>query len=103
MKRAIFARDPRCLMRCGADSETVNHRANRGMGGGKGRDGYANGCGICHVCNGRIESEASYAAYARYLGVKLRSWQNPEDTVLAHYSLGKIKPHDDETWEEVDD
>ena len=85
--RAVVVRDEMCAMRgtnpaCNGRAETANHRLNRGAGGSKLRNGLANACGICHVCNGLIESDPDLAQIARAQGVKLVEGDVPEDVAL---------------------
>lgn len=76
-KALILARDPYCLMRCGRASEVANHRANRGSGGAASANRVANGCGLCHECNGLIESSYRHADDARRWGVKISRYADP--------------------------
>ncbi len=62
---------------CGAVAREANHRGNRGAGGSKRANTLANGCAICHECNGRIEADADYAEQARARGVKLSRYDDP--------------------------
>lgn len=66
----------RCCM-CGGVATEANHRINRGMGGRRSLNVYANGCALCHDCNRRIEADADYRAIAIERGVKLLDGQDP--------------------------
>jgi hypothetical protein len=67
---------------CAGRADTANHRLNRGAGGSKLRNGMSNGCAICHVCNGLIESDSALASVARERGVKLRQGDEPAECRL---------------------
>jgi len=56
---------------------TIQHRANRGMGGSKLRDGFENLLTLCGVCNTLLEQDAAFAELGRQRGWKLASWQDP--------------------------
>lgn len=75
--RTIMFRDGHKCAMCGRRAEVANHRANRGAGGFKAANTMANGCALCHQCNGRIESDADYAAEARRRGVKISKHDDP--------------------------
>lgn len=77
-KQIILWRDGDLCCMCRQRATEANHRANRGAGGSKYRNTLPNGCALCTICNGRIESDAEYAAEARRRGVKLDSWDDPE-------------------------
>lgn len=83
-KREILERDGGvCLMwgsnpQCRYEADTVNHRINRGAGGSRSLNVLVNGCAICSVCNGLIESDSELAAVARERGVKVRSSHNAD-------------------------
>lgn len=76
-KAVILWRDGGLCCMCGGWADEANHRLNRGMGGRLSLNHYANGCAICHDCNGRIESDPEYAELARQRGVKLREGDDP--------------------------
>lgn len=81
---AILWRDgDKCAM-CGHRARTANHRANRGAGGHRGSNRLANGCAICHDCNGLIESDPVLAERARDRGVKLSRYDDPEAVPYLH-------------------
>lgn len=61
----------------GGPAFEVNHRRNRGTGGG-GDDTPNNACAIHTVCNGRLESDSVFAVEARRRGVKLITGDDPE-------------------------
>lgn len=78
VRQLVFDRDGRMCANCGIDDMlTIQHRANRGMGGSKLRDGYENLMTLCYWCNGRLESNAEFAAIGIDNGWKLRSWDDP--------------------------
>jgi hypothetical protein len=75
--RAILNRDgDKCAM-CGRRARTANHRANRGAGGFRAANVLSNGCALCHLCNGLIESDGPLAEIARARGVKISKWDDP--------------------------
>lgn len=77
-KATILFRDGyKCAM-CGHRATEANHRGNRGAGGHRASNTLANGCAICHECNGAIESDALRAAVARERGVKISRYEDPE-------------------------
>lgn len=72
----ILQRDMTCAMHgthpeCRGRAEVANHRAGRGMGGSPAANVAPNGVGLCHPCNGLIESDAELAEVARRRGVKV--------------------------------
>ena len=74
----LLARDV-CCQHCGRIDDTlvVQHRANRGAGGSKSRNRPSNYVLICSSFNGLMESSAAHAEFARKMGIKLGSWENP--------------------------
>lgn len=85
----LLDRDGYCL-HCGEQEAIApNHRANRGMGGSKLRDGSENLVVLCSELNGLIESNAVAAQLARKHGWKLESWQNPIDIPVTDLVSGK--------------
>lgn len=72
----------------GGPAEQVNHRLNRGTGGG-GDDTVNNGCAIHDVCNGLLESDSKFAAEARRRGVKLVAGDDPESVPLWSVLFGQ--------------
>lgn len=76
-KATILFRDgDKCAM-CGRRATEANHRANRGAGGHRASNTLANGCAICHECNGAIESDPEAAELARARGVKVSRYEDP--------------------------
>lgn len=55
----------------------MQHRANRGMGGAPDLDRPSNLIILCSWFNGLIERNVEAARYARAMGWKLRSWDDP--------------------------
>jgi hypothetical protein len=83
LKVGVLLRDGmRCAMD-GADgcpggvARDVNHRRNRGAGGG-GDDTANNACTVHSVCNGLLESSSEFAGEGRRRGVKLVAGDDPE-------------------------
>lgn len=89
-KSIILERDGHQCPMCGGRANEANHRANRGAGGYKAGNVLSNGCAICSLCNGRIESDPRYAELARDRGVKLSRYDDPRQEPYLHPML-KIK------------
>lgn len=68
------AEGPHCTRFTGL---TIQHRANRGMGGSELRDGLENLLTLCATCNVLLEQDARWAEIGRERGWKLFSWENP--------------------------
>lgn len=95
-KRIIIWRDGELCCMCGHRAEEANHRINRGMGGRPSLNVLSNGCALCHECNGRIESDAEYAAIARQRGVKLDDGADPRAVpYLSPFYRLPVYPRDD--------
>jgi len=78
-------RDSYCW-HCGTtDTLVPHHRANRGMGGSKSLDTLQNIILVCADFNGRMESDAAVATWARDLGLKLSKFANPGEPVFDNY------------------
>ena len=78
----------RCV-HCGLDDDTLvpQHRKNRGFGGSKERNAPSNIITLCSAYNGRIEADAKAAKFAREMGWKLDSWDDPAE--VPFYSEGQ--------------
>jgi hypothetical protein len=76
----LVKRDGFCL-HCGKSDDTLvpQHRKNRGMGGSKLLDNPSNLVLICSLFNGQIESSPPHAEFARKMGIKLLSWEDPKE------------------------
>lgn len=99
--RIILERDGhRCAM-CGQRARVANHRANRGHGGHRGSNRIANGCALCHECNGLIEADADLAELARRRGVKLSRYDDPTLEPYLHPILNMVVLLDDEGGLEI--
>ena len=73
----LLIRDSYCL-HCGETQAVApNHRINRGMGGSKKLDNWANLVILCSLLNGQIESDTRWASMAESYGWKLRRYQDP--------------------------
>ena len=79
----LLARDIWC-QHCGRqdDTLTVQHRKNRKMGGSKLLDNPSNLVLICSEFNGLMESNSGQAEFARKMGLKLSSWENPAEVPI---------------------
>jgi hypothetical protein len=72
---------------CGStDTLVPHHRANRGMGSFKALDTLQNIILVCADFNGRMESDAAVATWARDLGLKLSKFANPSEPVFDNYA-----------------
>jgi hypothetical protein len=72
---------------CGQETDLVpHHRANRGMGSYKALDTLQNCIMVCSDYNGRMESDAAVASWARDLGHKLSKFMSPSAPVFDNYA-----------------
>lgn len=72
VRTQVFERDLKCCVACGSSyGLTIQHRINRGMGGSKTLDGYANLLTLCFACNTALESDAAFAEKGRRMGWKV--------------------------------
>lgn len=73
----LLERDGYCL-HCG-ETEAIapNHRINRGMGGSKKLNNWANLLILCSLLNGQIEADHRWARVATKYGWKLKPWDDP--------------------------
>lgn len=72
VRSQVFERDCKCCVACGTSyGLTIQHRINRGMGGSKRLDGYANLLTLCFACNTALESDAAFAEKGRDMGWKV--------------------------------
>lgn len=77
-RRLVYDRDGNMCANCGIDETlTIQHRANRGFGGDPSKERLSNYMVLCYWCNGRLESNADFAAIGIDKGWKLRSWEDP--------------------------
>ena len=77
-RRLVFARDGDECVHCGTtEGLTIQHRANRGMGGSKLLDTAPNLVVMCAEANQRLESNAVFADLGRTLGWKIRRSDDP--------------------------
>lgn len=84
MKRAdvkkLYERDQYQCLHCGSTEQlTVQHRANRGMGGSKNRDQASNLITLCWFMNFEMEASSKKAEIAKRHGWKLESWESPSE------------------------
>jgi len=82
LRKIVYARDGHACWHCGAtDGLSIQHRANKGMGGSKTRDRLDNLLTFCLEGNQRMEADASFANQARDNGWKLPSWTTYDSPV----------------------
>lgn len=75
LRKKVYARDGHACWHCGAtEGLSIQHRANKGMGGSKHRDRLDNLLTFCLEANQRLESDANFAMQGRDNGWKLASW-----------------------------
>ena len=79
--RQLVARDGHVSAWTGEDVPELvpQHRLNRGMGGSRQLDRVSNLVWIESEINGLIEADPEWAKEAEDRGIKLRSWQLPEN------------------------
>ena len=84
-RRLVFERDGHECVHCGTtEGLTIQHRANRQMGGSKHRDGPENLVTLCWQSNTRLEADSAFADLGRLYGWKLRSWETPAETPVLY-------------------
>ena len=96
----VAPRDGRICAHCGAtDGLSIQHRANKGMGGSKAREAMANGCILCVMFNVALEQNADDAARARRMGWKISKFDDPEKVPFWHATTqGWRMVFNDGTW-----
>lgn len=99
VRSTVLSRDGgACVARtrqCGGPL-TIQHRINRGMGGGEeALDQASNLIVLCWNCNGRLERDPAFAELGRKLGWKLGSTEDPGE--IAYFHRGELE------WRLVDD
>lgn len=96
----VAPRDGRACAHCGVtDGLSIQHRANKGMGGSKAREGLANGCILCVMFNVDLEQSAEAAARARRMGWKISKYDDPETVPFWHApTQGWRMVFNDGTW-----
>ena len=86
----VFERDGYMCVDCGTPyTLTIQHRANRGMGGSKNLDRMSNLITMCVTHNGLLESDAEYAGRGREYGWKVHRNRTvaPEDVPVFYRPL----------------
>ena len=91
----IFERDGYRCPHCGHRANSVQHRANRGMGGSKHRDNPSNLLAFCWDFNTLMESDADAAETGLKNGWKLTQYQDPRTTPYFDFA--------DDQWYLLDD
>ena len=83
--KKLRTRDKDQCWHCGTDEQlTVQHRANRGMGGSKLRDNPANLILLCWFVNFEMEASSAKAEIAKRYGWKLLQTDNPSEVPVWH-------------------
>lgn len=76
---------PLVCWHCGTtEGLSLQHRANRGMGGRPSLDGWANAIALCWSLNVACEQDADVAEWATRAGWKLSSHAEPVDEPVWH-------------------
>lgn len=88
--KLLRERDGDQCWHCGTtENLTVQHRANRGMGGSKKRDNPANLILLCWFVNFEMEASSKKAEEAKRYGWKLLQTDNPAEVAAFHYPSGE--------------
>ena len=86
LRNLVLERDHYACYHCGAtEGLSIQHRANRGMGGSKLKDRADNLITFCSLANAEMESDAESAGLARVLGWKLGQWQSYDFPVWSNW------------------
>jgi hypothetical protein len=94
--KKLQTRDQNQCWHCGSEETiTVQHRANRGMGGSKFRDQPSNLILLCWFVNFEMEASSVKAKIAKEYGWKLLSTDNSSAIPVYHYPSA--------TWRLLDD
>jgi hypothetical protein len=84
-RKALFERDSHRCWHCGSEEVTVQHRANRGMGGSKEMDNAANLILLCWFVNFEMEASDKKAREAELYGWKISRYADPTSIPVWHY------------------
>jgi hypothetical protein len=84
-REALVKRDNGVCWHCGKDEVTVQHRANRGMGGSKQMDNAANLILLCWFVNFEMEASDKKAREAERYGWKISRYADPTSIPVWHY------------------
>jgi hypothetical protein len=84
-RKALFERDSHRCWHCGSEEVTVQHRANRGMGGSKEMDNAANLILLCWFVNFEMEASDKKAREAEKYGWKISRYADPTSIPVWHY------------------
>lgn len=80
-RELVYERDQyRCAACGGVSPLTIQHRANRGMGGNPNgsKNSLANLLTMCAFCNQLLEQSGKFALEGIDSGWKIRSWDDPD-------------------------
>lgn len=81
-RELVYERDQyRCAACGGVSPLTIQHRANRGMGGNPSgsKNSLANLLTMCAFCNQLLEQSGKFALEGVEHGWKIRSWDAPQE------------------------
>lgn len=85
-RERVYERDQGKCWHCGTDQNlSIQHRANRGMGGSKSRDNAANLILLCWYVNFEMEASDKKARIARVAGWKLSQYDDPTVVPVWHH------------------
>jgi len=84
IREALVKRDGGICWHCGTDEVTVQHRANRGMGGSKTMDNPANLILLCWFVNFEMEASDKAARAAENYGWKISRYADPLTVAVYH-------------------
>lgn len=83
---SIAPRDGRACAHCGAtEGLSIQHRANKGMGGSKVLERKSNGIILDAIYNSALEQHADLAEHARRMGWKISRYDNPAEVPYWHH------------------
>jgi hypothetical protein len=83
-RQALIKRDLGLCWHCGSSEVTVQHRANRGMGGSKLMDNPANLILLCWFVNFEMEASDKKAREAEAAGWKISKYADPTSITVWH-------------------
>lgn len=86
IRKRVYERDQGVCWHCGgSDNLTIQHRANRGMGGSKTKDNAANLILLCWFVNFEMEASDVKARIAEKAGWKVSKYADPATIAIWHH------------------